>query len=279
MPVRILREGILTSERVALLSWPEEVFYRRLMSVVDDFGRYFAQVTLLRAACYPLQLDKVSDSDVGKWLLATEKAGLVRVYPAQDGKRYVELLNFKQQVRAKASKFPGPASDCQAAAQQLLSNCLADAKQMIATAHLDGDGDGDGDDFEEADASSSSAGPTKKRAAKTANCPVAEIVGAYHEVLPEWPRAKVMLDARVKAIKAMWRWVMTSTKSDGLRRAETAEQGMEWFRQYFARVRANDFLMGRTPRSADHANWRPDIDYLMTDRGLKQVIEKTTETT
>ena len=111
MPNRILREGILTSERMARLTWAEECFYRRLMSVVDDYGRYHAHPTLLRAACYPLQLEKVSDSDIGKWLLATEKAALVRVYPAQDGKRYLELLDFKQQVRAKTSKFPQPQAD------------------------------------------------------------------------------------------------------------------------------------------------------------------------
>lgn len=108
MPNRILREGILTSERVAQLGWTDEVFYRRLMSIVDDFGRYTANPTLLRAALYPLQLEKVSDSDIGKWLLATEKAGLVRVYPASDGKRYLEVQDFRQHARAKISKYPQP---------------------------------------------------------------------------------------------------------------------------------------------------------------------------
>lgn len=132
MPVRLIREGILTSERIAKLNWAEEVFYRRLMSVVDDFGRYYATPMLLRAACYPLHLNKVSDPDIEKWLTACVEAALVRVYPAQDGKRYLELLDFRQQVRAKESKFPQP-----------LSSCLADAKQLIATAHLDEDEDGD----------------------------------------------------------------------------------------------------------------------------------------
>lgn len=136
MPNRILREGILTSQRMAKLGWAEEVFYRRLHSVVDDFGRYFADIGLLRAACYPRQLNKVSDSDVEKWLQATEKAALVRVYPAEDGERYLELLDFRQQVRAKASKFPGPAT-------QITSNCVADAQQLPANAHLDVSGDGD----------------------------------------------------------------------------------------------------------------------------------------
>ena len=129
MPNRILREGILTSPRIAKLGWAEEVFYRRMHSVVDDFGRYFADVGLLRAACYPRQLNKVSDSDVGKWLRACADAALVRVYQV-DGEDYLLLLDFNQQVRAKKSKFPDPLSGCVADAQQVQS-------KPQASAHLD----------------------------------------------------------------------------------------------------------------------------------------------
>ncbi len=131
MPNRILRDGIITSDRVNTLPWDAEVFYRRLMSVVDDFGRYSANARLIRAACYPLNLDKVSDSDVEKWILATEKAALVRVYPAMDGKRYLEMLDFRQQVRAKVSKFPSPPDGCTASATQTHST-------RISSAHSDG---------------------------------------------------------------------------------------------------------------------------------------------
>lgn len=141
MPSRILREGILTSERVAALAWDEEVFYRRLMSVVDDFGRFHGNPKLVRAACYPLHLEKVSDADIVKWLRATEKAGLVSVYPAPDGKRYLEMLDFRQQVRAKDSKFP-------AREAQPPDNRNATATHMHskrgASVHLDGGGGEDG---------------------------------------------------------------------------------------------------------------------------------------
>lgn len=129
MPNRILREGILTSDKVARLGWAAEVFYRRLMSVADDYGRFHALAKLLRAACYPLQIDKVSDADIGKWLSECETAGLVSVYPAQDGKRYIQIANFGQQVRAK-SKFPD-AVDCEPM-QASASNCA----QVPADAHL-----------------------------------------------------------------------------------------------------------------------------------------------
>lgn len=124
MPNRILRDGVLSSEAVASLGWPAEVLYRRLMSVVDDYGRFSASPKLIRAACYPLQIDKVSDSDIEKWLACVQKAALVRVYPAPDGKRYLQIEKFGQQVRSK-SKFPGPDDSA--------SNCA----QPLANAHLD----------------------------------------------------------------------------------------------------------------------------------------------
>ena len=131
MPNRILREGILTSPRMAKLGWPEEVFYRRLMSVVDDFGRYYADHGLLHAACYPRQLNKVSDADIGKFLRACVDSALVSVYPATDGESYLQLLDFGQQVRAKKSKFPDPPSVCAADAQQSQSNAHLDVSVSV----------------------------------------------------------------------------------------------------------------------------------------------------
>lgn len=144
MPNRILREGILTSPRIARLGWAEEVFYRRLMSVVDDFGRYYADPGLLRAACYPRQLSKVSDPDIGKWLHSCAGAGLVRVYEASDSERYLQLLDFRQQTRAKKSKFPQESGTCAADATHTPSTSEADAPVFVF-----GDGDVIGDEARE----------------------------------------------------------------------------------------------------------------------------------
>ena len=99
------------------------------MSVVDDYGRYYAMPMLLRAACYPLRLDKVTDADIEKWLRSCVEAGLVGVFRATDGRTYLQLSDFRQQVRAKQSKYPAPD-------EQTRSTCVADAGQVIANAHL-----------------------------------------------------------------------------------------------------------------------------------------------
>lgn len=131
MPNRIIREGILTSERVdQLQGWAAECFYRRLMSVVDDFGRFYGNASLIRAACYPLKIDKVSNADIEKWLADCAGAALVSTYEI-DGKRYLQLQDFRQQVRAHESKFPAPDGRMQ-------SKCVAGAQQMKSNAHLDG---------------------------------------------------------------------------------------------------------------------------------------------
>ena len=122
MPSRIIREAILSSEKMASLNWPEEVFYRRIMSIVDDYGRYEANPQLLRSRCYPLQTDAVRVTDISRWMAACQTAGLILCY-AVLGKQYLEVLNFQQQQRT-ASKFPQPPA---------VDNAC---KQMIANAHL-----------------------------------------------------------------------------------------------------------------------------------------------
>ena len=112
-------------------------------------------------------------------------------------------------------------------------------------------------------------------AGKLPTCPVQDLVDLYHEILPELPGCAVMDGSREKAIRERWEWVLTTSKPDGSRRAETPQQALEWFRAYFTRARDNDFLMGRTPRDDKHKNWKPDIEFLMKTQGLKHVIEKT----
>jgi hypothetical protein len=109
MPNRILREGINSSSRVAQLDWAQEVFYRRLHSVVDDYGRTEALPQLLRARCYPLQTDRVRAADITRWIAACEKAGLLLGYTV-DGKEYLELTDFRQKQRSPSKHPPPPAN-------------------------------------------------------------------------------------------------------------------------------------------------------------------------
>ena len=124
MPTRIVREGILTSEKVNSLSDKAELFYRRLMSVADDYGRYFSHPTLLRSGCYPLKIDEHPESDVKQMLSECVKAGLIRLYSG----KYLEITNFGQQQRSK-SKFPEP-DDFKQQESPIKPDCLSNDNRV-----------------------------------------------------------------------------------------------------------------------------------------------------
>lgn len=132
MPTRILREGIITSKRVNALAPEAELFYRRLMSVVDDYGRYFAEPTLLRAGCYPYQLKRVTDPMVSGWLAMCVATYLIFPYSV-DATPYLQMLDTRQQIRSP-SKYPAPDEklfrEFTAAAKHVESVRLANDKQM-----------------------------------------------------------------------------------------------------------------------------------------------------
>ena len=111
--------------------------------------------------------------------------------------------------------------------------------------------------------------------AKLPTCPTQSVIDVYHAELPELPSIKILSDSRKKAIGTFWKWVLTSKRTDGENRAKTPDDAMAWIGAYFRRAKENDFLMGRNTQAGTHASWQCDLDFLLTEKGKKHVIEKT----
>lgn len=105
MPNRILRDWT-DSFTLDNLDVHAERFFVRLIMKVDDYGRFSADARLLKSNLFPLKSD-IRDSDISRWLTACEKAGLITVYTVAL-KSYLQIDNFKQQLRQKTSKHPSP---------------------------------------------------------------------------------------------------------------------------------------------------------------------------
>lgn len=107
MPNRILKDSICTSPNIDLLSRDAEVFFYRLLVQCDDYGRMDARPAILRAKCYPLQVDTVTQDDIRRWFAELVQADLVVPYHANGGD-YLQMRTWErhQQIRAKRSKYP-----------------------------------------------------------------------------------------------------------------------------------------------------------------------------
>lgn len=121
MPNRIIKESICTSEEIDLLDSEQEVFFYRLMVVVDDFGLMDARLSILKAKCYPLKSIEINSIQLN--LARLLAVGLVKLYQV-DGKPFLSITNWAkhQQIRAKRAKYPTPDRGDEITCNQLIAN-------------------------------------------------------------------------------------------------------------------------------------------------------------
>lgn len=132
MPTRIIRDGILRSLRINALSRDAELFYRRLMNVVDDFGRYEAELSMLRSDVFPLRVDDVTTDQIAQWLeeCMAGQNPLIILYTV-NGKRYLQITKFGQ--RERTSKCPDPVEGVAATCGELRQNAASRARSTTTT--------------------------------------------------------------------------------------------------------------------------------------------------
>jgi hypothetical protein len=104
MANRVLRDWT-TSESIESISFGAEVFFTRLIMKADDFGTYYANPKLLKAALFPLK--EVSYDEIRAWIIECVKAGLVFLYSIEE-KEYIRIKNFGQRLRNMRNAFPHP---------------------------------------------------------------------------------------------------------------------------------------------------------------------------
>ncbi|HET6890505.1 MAG TPA: hypothetical protein VFH31_05335 [Pyrinomonadaceae bacterium] len=102
-------------------------------------------------------------------------------------------------------------------------------------------------------------------ASKLPTCPHQEVLFLFSEELPELPQPRVWEGSREKDLSARWKWVLDHLKKKG--KAQTKEEGLEFFRRMFAYIRDSDFLMGKS------SSWSCDIGWIMKANNFAKIIE------
>lgn len=264
MPARMIRDGILTSKRINALSDRAELFYRRLMSVVDDYGRYFADPMLLRASCYPLKLDSVKEDSIKKHLAEAEDAGLIVLYTVA-GTAYLEIQDFGQRVQSKP-KFPERISG-------LHEPTVVHGESRGKTA-IGGGEDGVGDEGDirtpngvrvrtsagspDTTAPMDRGNEPKGAGSELPPCPVNKIVDLYHESLPMLPRVVKLTQARRGQIQQRWREDLRS---------------LDDWKAFFADISSSHFLTGRSKPRNGREPFRADLPWLTKAENFAKIAE------
>ncbi len=248
MPNRIIREGILSSARLNELDLAAEVFYRRLMSKVDDHGLYDARPSILRATLYPLRVDRVREADISRWMAICQKAGLIVLYET-DGKHYLKMLNTHWQTRS-APKYPVPPA----------SNCA----QLLTTDHLDVVVDVVVDVVSSTNVLEVDKGLVDHAVPP---CPQKEIIDLYHEKLPLCPRVREWNDSRQGYLRARWREKARD------RHWKTVDEGLDMFAKLFEFISESKFLTGKATAQPGKPPFLADLEWILRPTNWAKIIE------
>lgn len=111
MPQRFLRPGITDSEKWNSISFEAQSLYIRLITLVDDYGRYDGRISVITGHAFPVwnELNAQCQQDADKvTALCAElcRVKLIEIYD-KDSKKFVQLTNWQERARGK-SKWPEP---------------------------------------------------------------------------------------------------------------------------------------------------------------------------
>jgi len=113
VPNRILKDTINESKGLSECSLVAQDFYKRLITYADDYGRFDADVEIMRARLYPRELNYVTEMDIEDWLVELAGVGKLQFYTASGHREiYGMFPNWKdhQRLRDSKAKTPEPES-------------------------------------------------------------------------------------------------------------------------------------------------------------------------
>lgn len=263
--IRTVKPEFFTSEDIVALSAHARLLYIALWCEADREGRLQWKPRTFKMRYFP-----ADDVSIDSLCNEITSAGLAVTYG--DGLAYIPSFKTHQHVnpRESASILPAPPST-----NQLPTRRDASARVSDAQGGKEGEGKERKDlapngacppDPEDPDGSEDFDLESEDGTYAVPDCPHAELVELYHEVLPQLPRCEVLNDTRRGYMRQRWREVCAEFK---LPRVEA----LDWWRGYFTTVAGSRFLMGRAPPNREGRTFRADLEWLTRPNNFAKVIE------
>jgi hypothetical protein len=278
--IRTIKPEFPQSESMGRVSRDARLTFIQLWTLADDEGRLRGNSRMLASLLFPYD-DDAKDL-IDRWLVELEVEQCLARYKV-GGDSYIQLTNWLiHQKIDKPSKSKIPAFD---ESSRILANpreassedqgsrikdqgvdreepngSVDSAAKAAPAADLLGDCEGNGDESGE-------------RSAKTIPaCPVQQIIDLYHATMPLNPRARVVDDARKKAIRARWKQA-AELEGVGPFGYSTGQDGLAAWKAFFEVCADSDFLTGKAKPQPGKPPFVADIDFLMSPGGFKKALE------
>jgi hypothetical protein len=263
LPNRLLKATANKSKKLNAVSDGAQALWFRLLTCLDDYGRFDAEPALVAAAAYPLR-HNLGLAKVSAWLKELAAIGLIVIYNV-NGDNYLYFTNWDQgNIRAKKSKFPEPDSIClhlqtnenNGKQKRSYSDTYSDTETYISCANAHSSAEPTPapqiDDESETEQEEPHAPERSERPEKPSATPQA-VVESYNAICTSLPRVEKLTDNRRKHLAPRIR----------------EHPDIDWWRRLFQRVQTTPFLRGN-----GRTGWRASFDWLIAnDTNAIKVLE------
>ncbi len=268
MPTRVIRDGVLDSQRYHDVDKPARLAFLEMLLCCDDYGLVPLSGVFLKRRT--TAFEGIPQAGADALLSALVDADLIRIYDVE-GARFAYIPRFGNTPRAKKPKYPLPpdalgGNEIKHLVEKLHGKRSADVVHLPANV-LETVYETETVSEEETDKLSL----VSARPAETAvpDCPHLEVLKLWNEVLPALPSHKPALwrGARADHLRARWRETAVEkgwkTKADGL----------AFLRRLFGYVGRSAFLSGKTRPREGARPFVCELEWLVSPQNWAKVIE------
>lgn len=243
--IRSIHPGMMTDEDYMALSFAARICLAGVWMEADDHGVFEWKPLTLKARIFP-----ADNVDMAALLAELQTHSWIKQFP-HEGKTFGVCKNFRKWQRPKKPHYAHPFPDEFVEYTGLKQVGSEPVPHQFPTASP-------------IPPQMEDVGCRKEEESTSAHAALddqheAEAVKAYNDVAAElgWPKCSKINASRKTKLRARLR----------------DSGGLDGWYAALARAKASKFLRGETGRAGAHANWRPDIDFFLTESKFLKLIE------
>lgn len=270
--IRTIKPEFWSSEQIMECSPIARLLFIGLWNFCDDAGNHVDSEKTIKAEIFPG--DDVSTSDVRRMIDELSSNSLITRYAFQ-GKAFIHVTGWKHQKIERPSfkhpAFPGDASP-------------NDRRTIDDNSPPEGKGrEGNGEEGSKASELRSGVSPPlaltpepdRKSREKARIAQIAEDAkAAYNRILAKptglLSACSVLNTPRMKAVEKS----LPTARQICLHLFGNERVTPKFWEDYFTEAAGDDFHSGRGPYRGEHANWKPDFEFLLRETTMAKLFDR-----
>lgn len=272
--IRTIKPEFWSSEQVMECSPIARLLFIGLWNFCDDGGNHVDSDRTIKAEIFPG--DDISSQDVRRMLDELSSNGLIVMY-SSNGKGFIHVTGWQhQKIDRPSYKHPAYLGDESPSIRRTIDEDSPPEGKGREGKGKEGNGEDQSSLRSDLSAPLALTPPAdlQTRKAERTRQIAEEAQQAFNEILAKpnglLSQCTVLNKHRLKAVEK----ALPTARQVCKQLYGSEKVTPQFWRVFFEEVEKDDFCAGRGPYGGQHANWRPDFEYLLREEVMARIIDR-----